>query len=336
MSLYRHAALALAALLALTGCATTQTSTAVATHARHERHPPDVHGDPLALFPAGAVMWTRADAATLRASPHFEAGMQLARDLGADFATVERELGFDPFQHAERVAFAVYLPPGETATAGWPLVYARGGFQRDAVLASARAHAANATPTETADEGLSFTVIGERAYVFPADDVMLVMERALVHRVAARLAGATSRTVLTDDRFQSLWAAIGGMEGPFALAAELAAMRGRVRLQGQPPEAEALDSVVVRGAAPDDVTLRAAGLGRDEAAAAMIERTLREARDEVAGQLSVRLLGLSRLLNEGVHTTVDGRVVRANVDGSAADVRRLLRATSLLHELLGR
>ncbi len=324
------------AVLALAGCATTGTRASDAAHAARARRPPDVHGDPLELLPHGAVAWGRADAATLRASPHYESGMALARELGADLAMVERELGFDPFRTADRVAFAIYPPPGERAEGGWPLVYARGVIQREAILAAARARAEGHAPTDGTEHGVAYTVVGNRAYVFPASDVVMVMERALVRRVTARLAGDSQRTVLTDDRFRDLWREAGGSGGPFALAMDLSAMRARMHVQSPSPEAEALEAFVVHGDAPGAVTVRAAGEASDPNAAHMIVRTIDDARREAGGQLAVRLLGLSRVLREGIRASEDGRVVRVEVDASSDEVRRLLRATALLRELTGR
>jgi hypothetical protein len=263
--------------------------------------------------------------------------MALARDLGAEFDTVERELGFDPFRNAERIVMAIYAPPGDSAAAGWPLLYARGTFDRASLLARARQRPeAHGEQTEGTEEGIAYTTVGQRAYMFPAVDVMLVMDRGLVRRVAARLAGATDRTVLTDDRFTDLWREARGMDGVFAIAADLAAMRSRVRIEGNPPEVEALERVVAHGDAPGAVSLRAAGRARNAAAAQQVVHTIDEARLDVAGQIPVRLLGLSRVLREGITTSADGDVVRASVDATADEARRLVRATSLMREFMGR
>lgn len=323
------------ALVALAGCATTGVTRPTGTSVARHVAPPDVHGDPLRLLPAGAITWMRADTAALRASPHFEGGMSLARDLGADFALVERELGFDPFRHAERVALAVYAPPGD-AQAGWPLVYARGGFDREAVLNAARGRNTGAAPTEVTEAGMTFTVIGERAYLFPASDVMFVMERALIRRAAARLSGENDGTVTDDARFGDLWRAAGGMNGAFAAAADLAATRARVRVQGEPAQAQGLELLVIHGDAPGDATIRAAALARDEQTARAAVAEIDSIRNETAGQLLVRLAGLSGLLRDGIQTSTDGRIAIANVQAGADDVRRLLRASSLVRELTAR
>lgn len=332
MSLSLRLALALAA---LAGCATTGAANPRGVSVARHAHPPDVHGDPLRLLPGGAITWMRVDAAALRASPHFDAGMALARDLGADFALVERELGFDPFRRAERVAFAVYAPPGD-AQAGWPLIYASGGFDREAVLTAARARNTGAAPSEVTEGGMTFTVIGERAYLFPASDVMFVMERALVRRAAARLSGESDATVTDDARFGDLWRAAGGMNGAFAGAADLAATRARVRVQGEPAQAQGLELLVVHGDAPGDATIRAAALARDERTARAAVAEIDSIRNETAGQLLVRLAGLSGLLRDGIQTGTDGRIAIATVQAGADDVRRLLRASSLVRELTAR
>ena len=323
------------ALAASMGCASASNARP-SVAAAPTRHPPDVHGDPLALLPHGAVAWARIDAATLRASPYFEEGLTMARELGADLTLLERELGFDAIHRAERVALAVYLPPGSGAANGWPLVYARGAFDREALLTAAAARPeAHGARSEITEHGVTFTVVGDRAYVFPASDVMLVMERALARRVAARLSGESSRSVLTDDRFTALWQSAGGMAGPFAAAVDLEAIRPQLRGQPRPPEADSLMAIVAHGEAPDSVTLHAAGRARDRNAAHMIVRTIDDARAEVAGQIAVRLLGLSRVLREGVHTNESDDTVRVDIEMRPEEARRVVRATALVRELTG-
>lgn len=326
---------ALASLLALAGCATTTTA-AHPTATAQTRRPPDIHGDPLALLPHGAVAWSRIDAATLRASPYFEEGLAMARELGADLALLERELGFDAIHRAERVALAVYLPPGGDAQTGWPLVYARGTFDRAAILSAAAARPeAHGERSEGTEHGVPFTLVGNRAYMFPASDVMLVMERALARRVASRLSGDSQRSVLTDDRFTDLWQRAGGIEGPLVAAVDLEAIRPQLRGQAASTEANALEAIVARAEAPGTVTLHAAGRAQNANAAHMIVRTIDDAREEVAGQIAVRLLGLSRVLREGIRTREDGATVRVDVDMRPEEARRVLRASSLVRELTG-
>lgn len=326
----------LAALLVVfgaSGCPAPQTSVRNPTDVRAR---PDLHGDPLALLPPGAVAWMRIDGATLRQSPHFDSGLELATQLGADLALVQRELGFDAFRQAQMAAVAIYLPPGTGGDAGWPVVYARGEVQREAILSAARArNTGRAEPTEGDEQGIHYTVIGSRAYMFPAPDVVLMMERGLVRRVAARLVGEEARSVRDDDRFNDLWREAGGAEGPFQAAMDLAAMRSRVRVEVRTREAEALDAFVACGDAPGDVHVRAAGRARDEASATMLRRTIDEARGEVAGQLPVRLLRLSRVLEEGTRTTRRERYVRVDVDATAEEAGRMLRAASIVREIMG-
>jgi hypothetical protein len=320
--------------LAFAGCATTSANRTTAS--AHAHAPPDVHGDPLALLPHGAVAWTRIDAATLRASPYFEQGLAMAHELGADTSLLERELGFDAIHGAERVALAVYLPPDNNAQNGWPLVYARGTFDRAAILAAAAARPeAHGERSDGSEHGVAFTVVGNRAYMFPAPDVMLVMERALARRVAARLSGESQRSVLTDDRFTALWRAAGGIEGPLTVAIDLNAIRPQLRGQPTSPEADALEALVARGEAPDAVTVHAVERARDGNAAHMIERTIDDARGEAAGQLAVRLLGLSRVLREGIRTAEEGNTVRVDVDMRPEEARRVVRASALVREFMG-
>ena len=76
-------------------------------------------------------------------------------------------------------------------------------------------------------------------HLFPAPDVMLVMERALVRRVAARLVGANERSVLDDPRFTELWRAAGGTDGAVTAAA-CRARAPRIGFAGSPWSAAAL------------------------------------------------------------------------------------------------
>lgn len=325
------------ALVAFVGCAGARARDAAhAPRVQRARRPPDLHGDPLLLLPAGALAWMQADTASLRASPHFASAMALAAELGADFARVERELGFDPFRNAERLALAVYAPPGDAQT-GWPLVYVRGGFEREAVLAAARAHRGNVRDTEEVVEaGMTFTLHGERAYLFPAPDVMFVMERALLRRAAARLSGESAQSVRDDLRFGDLWHILGGMDGMFAAAADLAATRSRVRPQGEARAAQGLELLVVRGDVSGDAVVHAAALARDAQTARAVVTELDALRRATAGQILVRLAGLSGFLRDGIEVGVDGRMAFAHVRARHDDVRRLLRATSLVRELADR
>ncbi len=297
---------------------------------------PDLHGEPLGWLPGGAVAWARLDMAALRQSSHFDGALDLARGLGADLDTLERELGFDAFRQAEALAVAIYLPPGRDGDQGWPVVYARGHVARDEILAAARARLPGGTePTEAVESGIAYTALGARAYIFPAPDVVLVMERSLVRRVTARLAGTESASVLGDNRFATLWEDAGGSTGGILLATDLAALRARSSrsTQGGPPEANALEAFVARADLSPGITLHAAGRARDAAGAQSVVQALDAVRHTYAGQLGVRLLRLSHLLEDGIATSATGRFVVVSATATDDETSRLLRAVTLLHDV---
>lgn len=319
-------------LLGPLSCASTGTPAVAAAEAPR---PPDIHGEPLALLPPGAVAWGRFELAEARRSPHFEGALELATSLGADVAGVQRELGFDALHQAERLVFGVYLPPGTGGNTGWPVIVARGAYDRAEVIRAARVAARDAAPEEGVEQGVRYTVVGTRAYMFPASDVVIVMERSLVRRVAARLVGVERRSVRDDNRFDDLWALVDGQQGSLQVAADLAAIRARVslRMRGVGRSGDGLDRLVARGDVPGDVSARAAGQAHTEAAAREIARLVDASTRQLAGQIAVRLLGLGRLLREGVTTHVEGDRVTLSVQASSTEAGRVLRISSALQEL---
>lgn len=324
-------ALALCALSPLS-CATTGTAAVAAAEARR---PPDVHGELLALLPPGAVAWGRFELAEARRSPHFEGALELATSLGAEVASVQRELGFDALHLAEKLVFGVYLPPGTAANAGWPVIVARGAYDRAAVIRAARVAARDAAPEEGVERSVAYTIVGSRAYMFPAPDVVIVMERSLVRRMAARLLGEERRSVRDDDRFDDLWALVDGRQGSLQVAADLAAIRSRInmRMRGVGRSGDGLDRLVARADVPGDVSARAAGQAHTPAAAQEIARLVDASTRQLSGQLAVRLLGLGRLLREGITTHVEGDRVTLTVQATSTEAGRVLRISSALQDL---
>jgi hypothetical protein len=328
-----------AALAAATGgCAT---APAVRPVAEAPRVRPDVHGEVLSLLPAGALGWVRLDLETLRRSPHYEGALELSTSLGADLPLVRRELGMDVFREGATVALAIYAPPGRTG-AGWPVAVVRGRFNRASVLAEARARVpAAAAPAEgaqgeaeTVEQGTAYTVVGQRAYMFPADDVMLVMARGLVRRVAARLAGIDATSALDDPHFADLLARLGPGAHPARAAVDLGAIRARQPEVGRGVrQAEQLQRVVAWADLGEGATLQAFGQTGSEASAAELARLLTAESRRVGGLLPVRLLGLSRLLREGVQATATGDTVRLGVEASRDEARRALRIATILDDL---
>lgn len=298
--------------------------------------PPDPHGDPLGLMPRGAVAWVRLNVEAARRSPHFEPAMSLVARLGVDLEMLRRELGVEVMQRASQAAVGVYMPPGTAPSAGWPLVMMRGGVDRAAILASARSHAQGAAEETVTESGVTFTVVGQRAFVFPADDVVLTMDRALLRRVGARLAGEDRHSLRTEPRFVGLWrsASLDPDEaGTLDVATDLAAIRARTRVRNAVPQQALLDAFVLRAEIPGAATVRVTGEARDDAGAAELVRTVQATAREVGGQMAVRLLGLGRVLGEGLSVRHEGRAVFLTLDAREDEARRLFRLTSLLDDL---
>lgn len=331
----RHPGFALVlSVLAPLACASTGTpAVAVAEPPR----PPDVHGELLALLPPGAVAWGRFDLAEARRSPHFNGALELAVTLGADVASVRRELGFDALHEAEKLVFGVYLPPSAGTQGGWPVIVARGAYDRAAVLQAARERTPGAAPEEGTERGVAYTIVGQRAFMFPASDVVVVMERSLVRRVAERLTGVERRSARDEERFNDLWSQVDGPHGSLQVAADLAAIRTRVRVstRGMARTGEQLDRLVAWGDVPGDVSVRAAGQAHTEAASREIVRLVDASTRQLAGQVMVRLLGLGRLLREGVTARAEGDRVTLTVQANASEAGRVLRISSALQELGG-
>jgi hypothetical protein len=294
-----------------------------------------VHGELLALLPPGAVAWGRFDLADARRSPHFDGALALATALGAEVEGVQRELGFDALHQAERMVFGVYLPPGSGGNGGWPIIVARGPYERAAVIRAARVTARDAAPEEGSERGVAYTIVGQRAYMFPATDVVVVMERSLVRRMAARLVGEERRSMRDDEHFNDLWALVDGQHGSLQVAADLAAIRSRVNLhaRGVARTSEGLDRLVAWADVPGDVSVRAAGQAHNDAAATEITRLVDASTRQLGGQVMVRLLGLGRLLREGVVARAQGDRVTLTVQANASEAGRVLRISSALQEL---
>lgn len=296
---------------------------------------PDVHGEVLSLLPPGAVAWVRLDVATLRRSPNYDGALEMARSLGADLPMVQRELGVDVFHQGDMAALAIYAPPGR-GQAGWPMAVVRGRFDRAAILADARARVPNATPSEVTERGLTFTVIGQRAYLFPASDVMVVTERALVRRVAARLTGQEAHSVIEDDRFRALLARVGGDDKPARFVVDLEAIRGlqEVRVRGV-PQADTLNTVAGWVEIPEASSARLVGTTSTARAATEVAQIVTREGRRMGGLLPVRLLGLGRFLSEGIQARAEGEVVTVNLDASRDETRRLFRIATILDDLDG-
>jgi hypothetical protein len=301
----------------------------------HRNQPRDVHGEPLALLPPGALVWARMDVATARSSPHWSTLYELAQRNGGDFLrTLDRELGFNPFERAQLAAFALYAPPGGVSNAahGWPALYVRGAIDRDGILAAARARAAaDDPPTLRTVEGVSFVATRERAYLFPATDVVIVFDPALTRRVLHQLSGEEPHSVADDSHFADLWTQAGGNSGTLRMAGDVTALRS-TGLVTAGDDTGALESFVARADGTGSIELHIAGLATSEQGARQVVARVDEVRESLLGRLEVRFLGLSRLLNQGVTAVQEGRLVRMSVDARSDEVSRVLRAAQFLQQ----
>ena len=323
-------------------CGGTQGGTNGSLHAAERPHPPDLHGDPLALLPPSPLVWLRVDMRAVRLSQHWETGFPLLqRNAGESLATIERELGFDPLRVADMVALGLYAPPGVRAGDGshaWPMLVARGAIDRAAILAAARARARPDDPlAERTVDGVTYFATRERAYLFPADDVVLVFEASLARRVFRQLSGAESASPLHETRFDSLWQHADGRSGALQFAGDVAALRAI----GAPVEevavaagqgiggASRIEQAVAHADLDAAVSVRIAVLGNDEAAAQSVVGDIDALRTALLRRWDVRLLGMTRLLMQGLTDVREGRVVRVHLDAQPNEAARLVQVARL-------
>lgn len=297
--------------------------------------PPDLHGEPLALLPPRPLLWLRVDAAEARASQHWPTvSAMLAQNAGDALRTLERELGFDPLQQADMLALGMYARPGAPSGSEahpWPIFLARGRIDASAILAAARARAAADDPlTERSEGGLRVYATRVRAYAFPAPDVVLVFDPALTRRVARQLSGEERESALHDGRFDALWEQAGGRGGSVQLAADGAQIRASGGEEAEDPLARSIDQSVLRLEAPGEVRASVIALAVDEPSAQRLVATVDETRGSLLRNFAVRMLGLQRLLQQGLTAVHEGRLVRVRVEARADEASRVLRAAQVL------
>jgi hypothetical protein len=322
----------------LAGCAAVIDAGRPATTATVAAHP-DVHGEPLALLPPSPTVWVRVEAAQARRSRHWDALMALLRRAaGSDVRALERELGFDPLATAGMVALALYARPGGVAGAtAWPVIYVRGGVDRDEILTAARARAPADDPlVERTVEGVAVHTTRSRTYLFPAPDVLLLFDPALTRRVLRQLAGDERRSAASDPRFDPLWDQIGGAGGVLRVAADLAQMRTAGPVLGSTTSDDpsaALETAVLRLDGAGAVDARVAGRARSDGAAEGVVNAVDDVRATMLRRLEVRTLGLTRLLYQGLTAVHDGSVVRVRLDATEDEALRVLAALRLVQAI---
>jgi hypothetical protein len=303
--------------------------------------PPDIHGEPLALLPPLPLLTLRIDAAELRRSTHWLAALEVLRqNIAAELATADRELGFDPLEAADVAALALYAPPRDPRAAGaqaaWPVLYVRGRVDAAAVLATARARVAQDDRlVEHAEGGVHWFSTRDRAYLFPAPDVVIMFEPRMTGRVLRRLAGGELRGADHDARFASLEQQVDGFgQAAVRFEADTATLRSLGAMGDAPAQTEAVDQVVARADVPGDLSVHAALVTTSDEAAAQLVQAVDELRAQALGQFVVRVvLGMGRLLQQGLTAVNEGRVVRLGVEARSDEVTRLLHASRLLQML---
>ena len=313
----------------------------VATPASHPI-PPDLHGEPLAFLPSSPLVWVRVDMRAVRVSQHWEAGFPLlAQNAGEGLATIERELGFDPIRVADMVALGLYAAPGARPGDGshaWPVFYARGAIQREAILVAARARARPDDPLiEHTVDGVRFLATRERGYLFPANDVVFVFDAALTRRVLHQIDGTERSSVGNESRFDALWTQIDGRNGAIEVAGDAASLRAI----GAPVDEVAsaagegdlgtsrIEQAVMAADLDAAVHIRVAALASDNDAAQRIVSNIDAIRSALLHRWDVRLLGMTRLLMQGLTDVHEERIVRIHLDAEPAEVVRLLRVARL-------
>jgi hypothetical protein len=280
-------------------------------------------------------LWLRVQLDELRRSPHWSTAEGLVRAQAADtLATAQRELGFDPIERANSLAVALYMPPGQRPSHdshAWPLIVVRGSLDANAILTAARARAPAGDPlVDRVEQGARYAATHTRAYYFPLPDVLFVFDPALLHRVLAQVSGSSRQNASDDPREQVLWGEAGGRSGPFQMAAEVSAIRTATEDARAADASDRLERFVVRGDAPGDVSVRFAALANSEADAQYLVVQLDAIRTAMLRRLEIRLLGLSRLLNQGFTDVSEGPRVRVRLEARADEISRILRAAQLI------
>lgn len=302
---------------------------------------PDPHDEPLALLPPNPVFWARLDASALRASPHYETVMDLLeRRRIVQRAALAEDVGFDVFANATTVAIALYAPDSRMTTTlsePLPVVMIRGTFDRERLLAEVRGRSGGPTAVhDVVEDELRFSIGNTRAYVFPAEDVMLFFDPSLVRRVSRRLRGQEQRSARYDQRFDALWTEIDGREGTVQIAADLDGLRAlgadAPAQSGVSPNG--LQRVVARMEVPGEVHAALAASASSEAQARELVTILDQMRQQALGRTELVLLGFRRLFFQGITVVNEGDLVRLRVDATRGEADRALRAIGFAQRFL--
>ena len=170
-----------------------------------------------------------------------------------------------------------------------------------------------------------------RAYVFPARDVVIMFEPELTRRVMRVLSGEDRNTASHDARFETLWTQAGGAEtGAIRFAADVARLRenGQTSSSTEDPS-RTIDQVVGRAEIASEIHARIVAQATTEESARQLVSTVDDARQQALGRFEIRLLALSRLLNQGLTAVNEGRTVRIELNAQSGEASRILRAAQL-------
>ncbi len=334
-------ALALLAVFSLgaPACAGAQQSGRYGARRPRPEGPPNLHGEALNLLPPNALAWARVDSHAVRASRHYQEALALAdQSLADELRALERELGVDLVRESEVFAVALYERPGVRGR-GWPVLMVRGALDMRRVLASAAARAEPGDPlTERTVDGVLLHSTRARTYYVAAPDVLFLFDTALTGRVLEQLAGAHPRGLTADRRFYGLWEQAGGVDAPVRVAVDAVALRDAAGLAFESPgtHTSRVRQFVARATLTDGLDVRIAGTAETPADATALVGEIDAIRAQLLGRLDVRLLGFTRLLQQGLTAVSEGTLVRVSLNARDEEVGRVLRASALISALTGR
>lgn len=157
-----------------------------------------------------------------------------------------------------------------------------------------------------------------------------------MRRVAARLRGRDPQSAQDEGTFRALLARAEGADKPARFVLNLEAIRGLQSLSVRnAPQVDAINQLAGWAELPDASHIHAVGLTSTARAAREVADIVTRESQRMGGLLPVRLLGLSRLLNQGVRARAEGELVTLDVDATRDESRRAMRIATILDDLTG-
>lgn len=319
--------------LSLAACATTSAAATTAPPPSAalppQWTPRDVHGDPAALLPPSPIAWIRVETARARQSRHWPLVTATITNSGSG-AYVQRfvrELGFDPIATSTRAAAALYERIADPESVPRAVVVVRDGFDPERV----RAALASDGRTVREERVRTLTVVsnGRYAVSFLAQDVLIAFHPAMADALERQLTGQEPRVASEDPAFAPLWQRAGAR--PNAVVSTASVDTAPIEVDGVLGVRVAIPGFarVVSSVDGDDaLSVRVVALGESAAQSAQFVARLDAVRRDLGGRFLVRLMGLGRLLSDGVALSTDDAYVRAAIDAQGSEVERALQLVS--------